>query len=552
MGRELMNLSTAGGRLTLASHANGSGLFYNTQNGNGRWFMGVDDTQDTFRLWHSVDKDILRINKNGDVTLRGLSLKPINLHDISFPSQEGLMFYGSVFESSTADNYLEDKRLILNKGDSGWVSILDSDNIAELEGRMRSLSVYDHESTFQYGDLAAKRLVLSNSDVLGSEEFKGTLDYNRHFHDDSLAEFFENNVGGLALSYSDYGKMAIIDTKNMSSLKAEFRSIKIESGYSDYYALIDNNIGGGYGDFGIKTNKGNINLESYGAVRIKSLHSNTISLGDDSDIITINGEIKAKDRYAFTNNNVLIGNGSGAGIPNQENRRHVFIGHDAGTQNAFDNISLIDYEDPENNDPVTGAEYIENHSVFVLNNHQDLLKPLLFGKFAHEENQNSMAQLAINTHHVVDSVALTVSGAVHIGPKNIKPTLFPSKEGYEDALLWVERGVVTEEVTYAFSSDWDEWPDYVFDGNYNLMPLNKLEKYIRKEKHLPEILSAEEVKSQGLQSKEMIVKLLKKIEELTLYTIEQEKQIDNQRQLNDEMQSRLINLENQFLKMIKE
>lgn len=489
MGRELMNLSNEGGRLRLRSHTNGSGLFYNTENGNGSWFVGVDDTQDSFRFWHDEEKNILTLNKSGDVALRGLSLNPIALNDISYSNHEGLMFYGSVFESSTSDGYFEDKRLMINKGDDGWANILDSDNITELEGRMKSLSVYDHDTIFQYGDLAAKRLVLSNSELSDFNALEGTLYYDRNFYSDHEGggEFFENNGGGLVLNNGDDGWSAIIDTQNMSFLNASFKSIESKSGY----------------------------------------------------------------RFEGTDD-VLLGNGAGEGVSNQEDRRHVFIGHDAGTKSAFDNISLIDYEDPENSDPVSGSEYIENHSVFVLNNHQDLHKPLLFGKFAHEENQNSMAQLAINTHHVVDSVALTVSGAVHIGPKNIDPTLFPSKEGYEDALLWVERGIVTEDVTYAFTSDWDNWPDHVFEDDYNLMPLQELDQYIQKEKHLPGVISREGVRSKGVQSKAMIIALLTKIEELTLYTIEQEKQIDNQRQLNDEMQSRLTKLENLMLNLARE
>lgn len=557
MGRELMNLSTEGGRLRLRSHTNGSGLFYNTENGNGSWFVGVDDTQDSFRFWHDEEKNILTLNKSGDVALRGLSLDPIALNDISYSNHEGLMFYGSVFESSTSDGYFEDKRLMLNKGDSGWANILDSDNITALEGRMKSLSVYDHNTIFQYGDLAAKRLVLSNSELSDFNELEGTLYYDRNFYfpDEAGQDFFDNDGGGLVLNNGDDGWSAIIDTQNMSHLNAEFKSIKIPSGVAnaeEYHAIIGNYIGGGYGDFGIKTNQGNINLESNGTVRIKSFEANTISIGDDNDMITINGEIRAKNQYAFTTDDVRLGNGAGEGVSNQDDRRHVFIGHDAGTKSAFDDISLIDYEDSDNSDPVTGSEYIENHSVFVLNNHQDLHKPLLFGKFAHEGSQNSMAQLAINTHHVVDSVALTVSGAVHIGPKNIDPTLFPSKEGYEDALLWVERGIVTEDVTYAFTSDWDNWPDYVFEKNYDLIPLIELEKYIQENRHLPGILSREDVKSKGVKSKEMIIALLTKIEELTLYTIEQKKQIDNQRQLNDEMQSRLTKLENLMLNLARE
>ena len=71
------------------------------------------------------------------------------------------------------------------------------------------------------------------------------------------------------------------------------------------------------------------------------------------------------------------------------------------------------------------------------------------------------------------------------------------------------------------------WPDYVFSSDYELMSLEELEKYISDNKHLPGIISAAEVESQGdIDLGEMNTKLLEKIEELTLYIIDLQKQID--------------------------
>lgn len=68
--------------------------------------------------------------------------------------------------------------------------------------------------------------------------------------------------------------------------------------------------------------------------------------------------------------------------------------------------------------------------------------------------------------------------------------------------------------------------DYVFDDNYKLLPLEKVMEYVLINKHLPEIPSAKEIKENGLNLGEMQNKLLQKIEELTLYIIEQQKQIE--------------------------
>jgi len=70
-------------------------------------------------------------------------------------------------------------------------------------------------------------------------------------------------------------------------------------------------------------------------------------------------------------------------------------------------------------------------------------------------------------------------------------------------------------------------PDYVFEEEYDLKSLKEVESYIENEGHLPGIPSAEEIKENGgyLQS-EMTMKLLEKIEELTLHTIQQQKEIE--------------------------
>ena len=70
------------------------------------------------------------------------------------------------------------------------------------------------------------------------------------------------------------------------------------------------------------------------------------------------------------------------------------------------------------------------------------------------------------------------------------------------------------------------WSDKVFEQNYPLMSLYKVDKYIQQNKHLPGVPSAEEVVKQGVKVDEMVSKLLEKVEELTLYTIQQQKEID--------------------------
>lgn len=70
------------------------------------------------------------------------------------------------------------------------------------------------------------------------------------------------------------------------------------------------------------------------------------------------------------------------------------------------------------------------------------------------------------------------------------------------------------------------WSDYVFSDDYHLRPLSEVARYIKENRHLPEIPSAKEVEEQGVDLGANQALLLKKIEELTLYIIKQQSEID--------------------------
>ena len=93
--------------------------------------------------------------------------------------------------------------------------------------------------------------------------------------------------------------------------------------------------------------------------------------------------------------------------------------------------------------------------------------------------------------------------------------------------------------------DVDAMPDYVFDKDYQVASLEALESYIKKNKHLPEVPSAAEFERDGMAVGEMNKLLLKKIEELTLHLIAQEKIIRKQQTDIDELKK------NTMIKSIK-
>jgi hypothetical protein len=122
-------------------------------------------------------------------------------------------------------------------------------------------------------------------------------------------------------------------------------------------------------------------------------------------------------------------------------------------------------------------------------------------------------------------IRVNSNGTVSIGLVSVTPV------GYN---LYVDNGILTEKVKVAISGS-AQWADYVFHQEYKLPSLQEVEKYIQQNKHLPNIPSAEEMVKEGNDLGATDAKLLAKIEELTLYLIEQQKQITEMRNENEKM-----------------
>lgn len=137
-----------------------------------------------------------------------------------------------------------------------------------------------------------------------------------------------------------------------------------------------------------------------------------------------------------------------------------------------------------------------------------------------------------------DGVEIVSDKTLSLGPWKI------SQEGGGDVTSYLRinressgNGVTT--VDKLFALDWngnltvkgvtvtvDNFPDYVFEKDYNLMSIEELDTYIKANKHLPNVPSAADVKENGANLGDLNKALLEKVEELTLYIIEQQKQIN--------------------------
>lgn len=121
---------------------------------------------------------------------------------------------------------------------------------------------------------------------------------------------------------------------------------------------------------------------------------------------------------------------------------------------------------------------------------------------------------------------LSITDAQNIGIGTTNP----------DAKLTVKGKIHTEEVKVDLSVP---GPDYVFEKDYRLMQISEIERYLQMNKHLPEVPSACEMAENGIELGEMNMVLLKKIEELTLYLIEEHKENERQKQLIENYSKRL-------------
>jgi hypothetical protein len=154
-------------------------------------------------------------------------------------------------------------------------------------------------------------------------------------------------------------------------------------------------------------------------------------------------------------------------------------------------------------------------------------------------------------HESLETFVVRSTGQVKIGRRAI---LYRSGSGivnHNDFMLCVDGKIVASEIVILCNNDnsleglvkdsrWqtgnEVWPDFVFSSSYNLMPLNELENKINNNKHLPGIPPASEIAKNGINLGEFQSKLLQKIEELTLYIINLNKE-------NETLKKRIHKLE---------
>ncbi|WP_341904744.1 hypothetical protein [Fluviicola taffensis] len=92
----------------------------------------------------------------------------------------------------------------------------------------------------------------------------------------------------------------------------------------------------------------------------------------------------------------------------------------------------------------------------------------------------------------------------------------------------------SEEIEVRSDAIGSYWPDYVFKSDYKLTPIKEVESYIKEHSHLPDVPSQAEISKNGINVAEMDAILLRKVEELTLYIIKLEKEVEALKEANQQ------------------
>lgn len=136
-------------------------------------------------------------------------------------------------------------------------------------------------------------------------------------------------------------------------------------------------------------------------------------------------------------------------------------------------------------------------------------------------SRNQKVGIVAQTDHEQD-FQFGIISAVNRKATKAFAVLLDDGDGYKDKFAVMGNGTVfAEEIIVQIPI----FPDYVFENDYELMSLSQLERYIKNNKHLPNIPPAKEIVESGLNVGDIQVKQMEKIEELFLYVIELEKKV---------------------------
>ncbi len=311
-----------------------------------------------------------------------------------------------------------------------------------------------------------------------------------------------------------------------------FRGIKVSDGAAGMYINVDNT--GNYTYFNSKYNAGFVRFDNTKPAGMLGFSYSDGALNYQSWGI---GEGTLTQKFQITS-----GGNVGIGVNNPGNKLEVagniratgdlFLFKGAEGQNAdngFLNIGSSNASKAWRIGQVsngTAGNEIDKDLLFFRYNGSSTVSSLRFEDQTGRVHVTAKGWSTLTLPTISDQVRLVVEGTTFIG--DIAPTT-SEISAINSAInctngpklkLFVNGTIGTKELRVNLTN----WCDYVFDPSYKLKPLNEVESFIKTNKHLPEVPSEKEVVENGVAMGEMMKVHMKKIEELTLYMIELQKQ----------------------------
>lgn len=199
--------------------------------------------------------------------------------------------------------------------------------------------------------------------------------------------------------------------------------------------------------------------------------------------------------------------------------KYGFLQTHIDSDNGHDRILLgsgVKYDDTNNRYDGSSNKLHDRSAIEFLNGGH-------IAFYAQVGNISSDPHFTQTEWHNLERLRITNDGRVGIGTSS------------PDAKLVVKGTIKSREVIV----EADAGADFVFEEDYELMPLEELENHIRTEKHLPEIASAAEMVEKGVPVAEFQIQLLQKVEELSLYVIDLNKEMESLRQENAQLKAEI-------------
>ncbi len=342
--------------------------------------------------------------------------------------------------------------------------------------------------------------VNSNSGVIEHLANTGDMYLRSMDSDDTSGNLVLNDLGGnISIgSNNNYGKVNIENTSNSFS-----------TGASTYY----DNLFLARLTTGINTYGASIGFTGGHATR----HAAIVSVQTDSDANRVGLAFFTHDDYDMNNDITEKMRIDAAGRIGVGIQVPTALFHTKQSSNQYIARFVSDEDNEIAIDQDGGLRINENIRLRVNSNS---------GVIEHLANTGDMYLRSMDSDDTSGNLVLNdLGGNVSIG----------SSSPESDSKLTVAGKITAQDITIKA----DAGADFVFEKDYALPSLAQVEQYVQENKHLPEIPSAQEMQENGVQVSEMQTKLLQKIEELTLYVIDLQKQVDTQNKRNDQLEVEL-------------